>query len=249
MIYLSGGMLGDFIQQLSIIYENYLENKEKAILYISNKERDPFRFPIEKVYEDTKDIIMNQPYIKEYKIHQGEDYDVNLSIWRDHGNLFTTPFIDNIRDVYHIEWGLHKWLMNLPIDDNYKEYIVINTTNYRFPVNIDWQKFMEDSVDKHILFVGFDKEQYDFFIDSTKCKNIPFYQVSSLFELCIIINSCSLFIGSLSAPLSIAFALYTKCVIGYHTISEGIFRHMSINLPNIQNNICSYISPSFRHLI
>ena len=50
--YLSGGLLGDFIFQLSVILENYIATGKKGILYISNKGEE-FRFGLENTYIDT----------------------------------------------------------------------------------------------------------------------------------------------------------------------------------------------------
>ena len=36
VIYISGGLLGDFFHQLSIINENYIKTNKKGILYIAD---------------------------------------------------------------------------------------------------------------------------------------------------------------------------------------------------------------------
>lgn len=53
--YLSGGKTGDFIQQLSVVYEKYLETNEPAVVYISER-GDTFRFGVKRAYQDLRQI-------------------------------------------------------------------------------------------------------------------------------------------------------------------------------------------------
>ena len=57
IIYISGGLLGDFIHQLSVINEKYLETGRKGVLYISTSVGDGFRFGIGRAYSDTLKTI------------------------------------------------------------------------------------------------------------------------------------------------------------------------------------------------
>ena len=100
--YLSGGKLGDFIHQLSVIQENYIKTGIKAILYISNTE-DHFTFGVERAYNDIKKFILAQPYIHEFKIHNGEQYDINLSDWRYNTLLFHVNWHELFKSQYNVE--------------------------------------------------------------------------------------------------------------------------------------------------
>lgn len=205
--YLSGGKTGDFIQQLSVVYEKFLVDKEPAVLYIGER-GDSFRYGVITAYHDLKPILSLQPYIKEFKIYQGEPYDMDLTQWRrriDHES-----YISSMKQEYGIDWGKNKWLHNIPIDPRWSGYIVVNTTHYRFPDEINWQSFSAPQV----LFVGFEKNEHDHFIRATNF-SVDFYRPSSLFEFCVVIASCRLFIGSLSAPLSLAFGLHAPLEIGF----------------------------------
>lgn len=207
--YISGGKTGDFIQQLSVVYEKFLIDKEPAVLYICER-GDSFRHGVATAYNDLKPILSLQPYIKEFKIYQGEPYDIDLTQWRcriDHDS-----YINCMKQEYGIDWGKKKWLHNIPTDSKWSSYVVINTTHYRFPDEIDWKSFSTFQV--LVMFVGFEKSEHDHFVTRT---NFPvgFYCPSSLFEFCVIIASCRLFIGSLSAPLSLAFGLHAPLEIGF----------------------------------
>lgn len=212
-VYVSGGKLGDFIQQLSVVYEKFLVDKEPAIVYISNR-GDTFRFGVQKAYEDLLPIVSKQPYIKEFKIHHGEPYDVDLSSWRAytaHDPL--TDYLTWMKVEYGIDWGKNKWILNIPTDPNWKDKIVINTTHYRFPETFPWQDYSNTEPHK-LIFVGFDAKDYEDFVARTGFQ-VLFFKPHSIYDFCIIIQSCELFVGSLSAPLSIAFALHAPLRIGF----------------------------------
>lgn len=205
--YLSGGKLGDFIQQLSVVYEKYLLDQKPVILYIGER-GDTFRHGVLRAYQDLLPIVSQQPYIQEFKVYHDEPYEIDLTTWRNH--IDNNNYVESMKKTYQIEWGRHPWLFNIPKDPKWKDMIVINTTHYRFPDEIDWLSAFQKP---NVIFAGFDANEHQYFVEHTK-HNPVFYQVSSLWELCVILNSCGLFIGSLSAPLSVAFGLHTPLQIG-----------------------------------
>ena len=59
IIYISGGLLGDFIHQLSVINENYIKLGRKGILYIANNiGGDNFTFGLQQTFDDTYNICL-----------------------------------------------------------------------------------------------------------------------------------------------------------------------------------------------
>lgn len=235
--YVSGGKLGDFIQQMSIIYERYLLDNKKVILYISDR-GDTFRHGIKKAYEDLYPIVSRQFYIEEFKIHCSEPYDLDLSSWRKHiwvnGNT-DGNYIQWIKNEYNIDWGKHQWLYNIPTDHYWENKIVLNTTKYRFPDMANLLKLLYKYKHGQIIFVGFDFLEHEFYKEQTD-HSIRFYSPSSLLDFSIIINSCQSFIGSLSAPLSLALALHVPCEIGFSTKIENNFDCYK-SFHNINKNI------------
>jgi len=239
-IYISGGKLGDFIQQMSIIYERFLLDKKPAILYISER-GDKFRHGVKRAYTDLLPIVSKQPYIKEFKIHNGEQYDIDLSRWRRHiyvDKKFMDDYLTWMKKEYNIDWGKNKWIFDIPCDAIWKDKIVINTTSYRFPDIIDWKIFFNRIDYGNILFVGFDKNEHDHFVKNAH--KINYYCPHSLEELFTIINSCKLFIGSLSAPLSIAFSIHTPTKIGFYKHTKRNFNDYK-HFHNIGQNIPSVL--------
>lgn len=231
--YVSGGRLGDFIQQLSIVYERFLVDKKPAIIYISNR-GDAFQMGIEKSYRDLLPIVSKQPYIKEFKIHKGEPYDIDLSSWRNH--IATDGYLEWMKKEYNIEWGKHQWLFNIPTNPIWKDCLIINTTHRRFPDMINWMILLRRCQPNKVVFVGFDDQDYQYFVQHAF--NIRFHKLHSLLELCTILNSCKLFIGSLSAPLSFALGLHTKTKIGLFGKKENhvdykYFQHLGKNISSV----------------
>jgi hypothetical protein len=208
--YLAGGMLGDFIYSLSVIKEKYIETGKKGVLYLSEK-GDIFRLGLEKTFHDTYPLIMNQEYILHYSIYTNEDFDIDLTMWRNNLAVDYKNWYIKYKKTYQIEWGRNKWL-STATNHNFTERIIINTTNYRWPCYLDFTSLYSIYKEK-LLFVSFDPTQYNFFREKTGL-NIEFYQPTHLIDMCQIIQSCELFIGSQSAPLHIAFAMHKNVVIG-----------------------------------
>ena len=229
--YVCGGLLGDFIHSLSVINEKYRETGRKGILYISNNYGgDNFRFGIEKTFETTFEIIKSQPYIFSYSIYNEKDccgFDINLNNWRNSEYLYKENFWVIYSSSYNISWGKNQWI-TLPDtfqkDANWENKIIINTTSYRFPAYINFQELYEKYND-NLIFISMEKISYDNFIENTGLKEIKFYNLESFSEICLILYSCKLFIGSLSLPLSIAFAMHIPCVVARYQY----YQHVSDN--------------------
>lgn len=237
--YLSGGLLGDFIFQLSVIMEKYIETGKKGILYISNK-GDGFRFGLENTYNDTYDIIKNLDYIEDYLIYNNENIniDIDLTLWRENKEVDYKNWYVKYSNTYNIEWGKHKWL-TCPCLNNekWKNRVIINTTNYRWPCHIDFEKIYT-IFKKELIFVSSDINQYNIFKEKTGIE-LEFCLIKDFNDLCISINSCKLFIGSQSAPLHIAFAFKKDVIIGQciEEFSQEHGHHYIQGLSDIFNNV------------
>lgn len=207
--YVSGGLLGDFIHQLSIIKENYIKYNKKGILYISNI-GDNFRLGLQVAYDDTKEFILKQEYIHDYKIHNNEPYDINLSSWRNSPLLPITSWNNIFGKEYSVEWAKHKWI-DVSINDLFVDKIIITYSLNRWNNSYDYNSLFNRFNIDEIMFVGLQDNEYNTFIQNTQL-NIPFYKCTTLYELLIAINSCKLFIGNLSSPLAFAYAVHKKSI-------------------------------------
>ena len=103
-------------------------------------------------------------------------------------------------------------------------------------VNIDYKK-LESIYGNSLIFVGFDYTDYELFISKLSDTNIKYYCPTSLEEFVNIVNSCKMFIGGLSAPLAIAFAVHKRCIIDLHNSADcNHFINLKNYLYYIQNN-------------
>jgi hypothetical protein len=230
--YISGGLLGDFIHQLSIINEYFLTSGIKGNLFIANI-GDNFRFGLETAYQDTLNMVKEQRYINDYKIYSPEQPDkiqVNLSRWRNSPIITKTHFHNVFKNTYGLEWGKNPWLI-LPVNDIWKDKILINYTTRRKIHNMNYLDLLKYG--NKLVYIGFDKDGYD---DLTKNGvHIEYYHAGSLYELAVAINSCELFIGGLSSPLTLALACHKNCLIGLNSNQAENIGMMG--LPYIPSNI------------
>lgn len=232
--YLSGGLFGDFIQQLSVINENFYKTGRKGVLYIANT-GDNFRYGLEQTYTDTYDIISSQKYIKTYKKYNGEQFDVHLSAWRQSPLLFKVNWHNLYSNIYNIEWGKHKWL-DAPIDKKWENTVLINIPHYRFSHTMDYVK-LYSLYDKNLMFISGNIDDYNYFKHITNL-DIPFYHATTFNDLCIAINSCKLLVGGLSGILTIGHACHKDriiCLSGL--IDDSCNVELDKNLPNIKYTI------------
>jgi hypothetical protein len=234
--YLVSGFLGDFIQSLSVVNELFYKTGKKGIIYLSNKPQK-FNRSLESTYNDTYKIINNQRYINKYNIFNFENYDIDLNSWRiDLYNLLLSNIYINWETLYtkeyNVEWGKHKWL-DIPYDSKYKDFVFINTSIIRWPIYMDFAS-LKETYGENLVFITSDPLQYNDFTKRTSL-HIPFHICHTFDEICICINSCKLFIGALSSPLSIAHACNKDRIIG---LREDVFDTQLVsNLQNIWSNI------------
>lgn len=211
--YLSCGKIGDFIFQLSIINENFLNTGKKGILFISS-EYESFLYGVEKAYNDTKCMIMSQQYIADYKIHNGEEYDINLCSWRGSHLLYKSNFANIFNDLYGVKWGKHKWITanNNPIF-NGKTLFSCSTVVNRFPQNINYYKLLKhlNISMEDVFFISQNKEEYDNFVNKTDIR-FKLYIAATFDDFICAMNSCSCYIGNMSSPLTISIALHKRTV-------------------------------------
>ena len=218
--YLSGGLLGDFIHQLSIIKEIYMNTGRRGELFMANI-GDLFRFGLENTYADIYDIIMLQPYIKTFHMitletlsmtYKSSDF-VMLSVWRNTPLLYKTNWYTIYSDIYKVAWGQHRWLDNLPVDEKFTDKIVINFSNVR-GVRLSELADVYSKYGDSLIFVSFSRDDYDYYISIMGVtKQIPFYCPSSLYDMCSYINSAKMFIGGLSAPLAFAMSMHKPSIV------------------------------------
>jgi hypothetical protein len=240
--YIAGGKLGDFIYQLSVIKYNYDNFGKKGVLYLANI-GDKFTFSLEKTYEDTKDIILSQQYIKDYRIYNNEKYDINLSNWRNNiKELNELNWIQLYKKTFDIDWAKSRWLEDIETDSTLNNTILISHSLMRHNDNINFN-FIKELKEKNIIvyFICFDINEYNNFILKYNI-NIPLILCNSIKEMIIKINSCKMLIGNLSSPLAISLALHKKCIgilptaLQHYYSDVKLNSNLNLSFYNIVNN-------------
>jgi hypothetical protein len=186
---------------------------------------------LQSTYDDIYSLLMNQEYILDCKIWNKQHYDVNLSIWYNSPLLYHTNWYEIFKKEYDIEWGKKKWL-HTQINENYKGSIVI--TPIVRNITIDLNKLLKKYDKSKMLFVCFDRTQYQLF-SSIYGIELPVIECKTIEEMAIIINSCDLYISGMSSPLAIAQATHTNTIalLDYdidsnHNLLEGIIPNYTI---------------------
>ena len=233
--YISGGSLGDFLLQLSVIKDKYINTGKRGILYIIairegvffNNKTMQYDNNLSVVYEDIHEIISSQEYIDEFKIYNNEVYDIDLSSWRKNPDFFNHTLYKIFMDTFNVEWKTRKWL-DIPFNDKWNNRIIINTTPRRFR-DVNYTKLYETYGD-NLIFIASDKSFYDFFVMKTNL-NIEYY--------CIAINSCKLYIGGLSMPLCVAISLHKDAIMAYtldpsvDSLDDGHYNDLDKHMSNL----------------
>jgi len=207
--YRASGRLGDFIYQLSVIYENYLNTGKKGVLYLCS-EPEPFAHGLEVAYNDTKDYIMTLPYIHNYKIHANESYDIDLSNWRNSHLLNSTHWNSIFKNTYGIDWGARPWLIGKK-DKTFQNKILISCSIRRFPNSINFHNLFKDMNLDNIIFITQNEDEYTHFNIKTGI-TLPVYNPPTIESFIYAVHNCSLFIGNLSSPLTYAYGLHVPSI-------------------------------------
>jgi hypothetical protein len=205
--YLASGLLGDFIHQLSVVNEKYQLTGRKGIIYMTNA-IEPFRWGLERTYEDIRPFLLTQCYIHDVRIHDGTTCDINLSKWRYNMNFMTDSWHSIFKRNYDIEWSKTSWF-KIQGNTNYTNTIFISTSPNRW-----WEEpfdcsMLVSSLGPDVRFLASEKSNYDHFVSKTGIE-LPLVNPSNFTEMISAIQGCKLFIGTLSAPLAIADALHKK---------------------------------------
>ena len=220
--YTASGLLGDFIIQLSVICENYYRTGRKGVLTMTDAV--PFRRGLLKTYEDIRPIVIAQPYIQGFTLDYFPESSVDLGTWRENRLLHKVSWAELLLDEYGIQYGNHKWIHteNRP---EWNSKVIIHTVSYRFPINLDFSTIVREHGIENVVFLGetpalLEKSTYDIFVERTGIQIPHVYVPETFAEMCIAINSCKLFVGALSMPLTIAQACKVPHIIGYSGIPD-----------------------------
>jgi hypothetical protein len=208
--YISGGKTGDFIHVLFVIKYHYKTFGKKGNLFISyGHGGDGFSYSLDKVYNDIKDLVLDQEYINSFSIYNNEKIDINLNLWRTSPFLYRGGWIDMLCDTYKIQPSSENWL-SYSKDVKYQDLTIIHRSAHRHSPTFPWKEIVEK---EKCLFVTTNPHEAHLFTAEYSVDSVI---VNTISELALIINSAKKFVGNMSAPLSLAHAL------GKHRLVELI---------------------------
>jgi len=209
----------------------YIETQRKGVLYV--REMPEFCFDLTTTYNDTYSLISKQVYIDKYAIWQGQNYDIDLSIWFASPLRFKANFQKIYNYVYNIDWAMNPWLTCDTTNQRFESKIIFCCSSrwYRFPDKINFKKFFADLGIENIVFVTQTISEYNNFCETTGII-LELYIPPSIDDFITCVNSCSLFIGNLSSPLTYAYALHKNriCLLSRHCLDNIHF--IGLTLPH-----------------
>ncbi len=239
--YKSAGKMGDYLNQLSVICENYYKTGRKGELYIYNLANpgDHFGYGLEYAYKDTYSIISSLPYISKYSIYNGEDIDIDLSSWRNTLKKMESEFSLcnwNIiyETVYGIKWGSHPWISS-QYDSKWKHKIIINNPGYR-SLSPNCINNIRNIINKNREDCIFISNEPDHYINFSKLIGIHvgYYKPKDFEETVVMINSCEYGIFGFSSFAVIANGLHKPhYLIGAEWDDSYKINRMKGFMPNI----------------
>jgi hypothetical protein len=209
--YTSSGLLGDFITQLSIICENFYKTGRKGI--VNMIDTVPFRKGLEETYHEVKSIVISQPYIEDLQIGFPDNFEIYLSSWRYSDQLYKINIYELFLQEYNVHFGKHKWI-HTANNAWWNDKVILHIVNYRFPVNVNYQNIVNQYGIGNIVFLNMEDKDYEYFVEKTGIHIPTSYKPQSFEDLCIIINSCKLFVGATSMPLCVAHATHVSRIVG-----------------------------------
>lgn len=222
--FIMGGKLGDFIHALFAVKNICERDNVVANLYMYDI---GWEHGINTAYNEIKDILLSQPYIKSFEILSkyefqknnihvydekllNEDY-IDLGDYIRSNNLYKYCWTDIFQRDYNFKIKEYKWLFFNKTDPKFKNKVIINRRNnpVRFNPNFPYNEIMESYKDD-LIFISTLEDDYNAFPYKNKCE---FYKINNIDEWFTIINSSALFVGNLSSPTSIASCLDKKRIV------------------------------------
>ena len=226
--YEAGGKLGDFILSLSVVAEIFWKSGRKGNIFLNNK-GDIFRFPLLTVLNDTQTVINHQEYVHSYKIYNGEDCDIDLTLWRNSPLLNKGSWYDIYKSTYGVEWGKHPWI-KVGVDPRFHGIIFIHSSITRLNTSFNFKGAIASQPNNNFIFISNDDNEYSEFVKRTDCSERPFYRVNTFMELSTAIYNCGLFLGNLSMPNALADSMHKD---RYCMLSGWIDDRRNINMEHI----------------
>ena len=199
-----GGRLGDTIHQLSVVNEMYLKTGRKGIVYLSPTLGDSFDRDIESTLADISPVISDQVYVESFHLHQGEEFDINLSKWRGPHYSYDKSWHQTFEEAFGIPWNTAPWISVVP-NLQYKDTTFISCGDNRR----NWALRYAELKDRipNLVFLATSQEMYEMFVHRNGVE-MPYLVCPTFSDLANVLMACKGVIGNLSMPLALADAMW-----------------------------------------
>lgn len=204
--YAAGGKLGDFVHQLSVVYERYLQTGRRGCLYVGERNvgGDPFSRGLDATIRDVSPYLLTLPYIQSIETYTGQPIDINLSQWRYIPNLCSKSWQQIYGETYGVQWGARAWFPQSR-SPNPSDIVLVNTSPTRWTDEVKWSVLLAKYPGTP-MFLQTSLSDYQHFCERTGLR-LPIVDGSSFSNIVSAVQSCRIFIGTLSMPLAVADAL------------------------------------------
>lgn len=255
--FVSGGLLGDFLQQLYTV-KNICEQREvKANLYIADGYGDKWTFGVETAYRDLAELIYSQNYINSFQIltKPVDESFINLSSWREAAatDFATTGEYNTCwSELLSKQFNFHiptsyRWITAPATNEEVKGRILIHRSTHRHG-GLPWKELLS-KLNEEVLFLTCNPAEINafkssWFFENFDTNKIKLYLVNNIYEMAIALNSCRYFIGNQSAPFSLASALDVPRMV---ELESGVWKFYKDEI-KYSKNISWHLSEKEKYL-
>jgi hypothetical protein len=224
---LVGGKFGDFIIALYGVRGYCSANNCKANVYLIDI---GWEYGIDNIYRELYNILIGQDYINKFEILPKYAYHLdpiqtpsqNSSIQIFDKRLIEEGYIFNdyitsslLYKKCWFEIYSHKydftitsptsWIKHNKINNDFIGKVIVHRKHSpeRFNPTFPYEELIDKYSDS-LVFASTKRQDYENFKYTSK---IPYYEVKDIDDWFTIINSCSMFVGNLTGPVTIAEAL------------------------------------------
>jgi GDP-mannose 4,6-dehydratase len=237
--YVTCGRVGDIFHVLAVLQARWQQDGKKAVLYISDDigafGGDGYTLGLDKAYADLKPLLESQVYVHEVLLHRagmphGPDW-VNLNQWRNNLGVDWTSLL---RKTFQTE-SSRPWLR---VDANkyrnqLKNKVIIHRGTNRHNAEFPWECIVRQN---DCVYVTCNPNEFSCFQfkDFVQC-----IIAADLEDMAAIISAGKGFIGSMSSPAALAWALGGPMLVETYGPDEHSYAC---------TDICWYGSPERNHL-
>lgn len=230
--FINGGKLGDFIHGLFAVKNICEQQNKKANLYLYDI---GWEFGFDTAFEQLSPVVSSQSYIHSFNklteytlgkiitFGENNEFCYNIPTIIHNNKLSQETYIDlgnYIRsshlyqkcwtDIFLLDYNLpftnYKWINHNTKDNYFSDKLIINRraiSPERLNAIFPYEKLL-DKYESRTIFISATIDDYEAFPYNNRCS---FYEAKTISDFFTVINSCELFVGNLSSPLTIASSL------------------------------------------